>query len=82
MDWERVPVLGDVFATAGADLSTYYRAVPVRHESGRLVVLMANPRDFLSREDLETLTGYSITAIAAPEQQILRIVRRVAEPPT
>lgn len=79
-DWSRTPVLADVFARVSPDLWNYYRCIPTRRESGRLVMLMSNPQDILKCEDLQTLVGEPFTAMPAPSEEILRIIARAAGP--
>ena len=63
----------DLIGIIGEDVLVQQNAVPVRVESGRLVVAMRDPSDPDTRSELTVSAGQPITPAAAPESAISRV---------
>jgi type IV pilus assembly protein PilB len=54
----------------GQETMRKYMALPLRFESGRLVVAMSDPNDIYALEDLRIITRYPITPVVATEEDL------------
>jgi type IV pilus assembly protein PilB len=61
------PVAQDLI---GEETVRKYNALPLRIESGRLVVAMSDPNDIYALEDLRVITKHPITPVVATEEDL------------
>jgi type IV pilus assembly protein PilB len=53
-----------------------YRAIPIGHEDGKLLVAMADPANLFALDDMRTLTGMEIQPVVATASDIDSAIRR------
>jgi type IV pilus assembly protein PilB len=53
-----------------------YRALPIGHEDGKLLVAMADPANLFALDDIRTLTGMEIQPVVATASDIDSAIRR------
>jgi len=58
-------------------LARRYSAIPVRFVEDKVLVAMADPQNLFARDDLEIITGYSIVAAIASEEDIFKAISHV-----
>ncbi|HET7480223.1 MAG TPA: ATPase, T2SS/T4P/T4SS family [Rubrobacteraceae bacterium] len=66
----------DLISLIAEDVLLRHGAVPLRAESGRLIVAMADPGDTEARSDLTISAGHPVTPVVASEEEIRRLHRR------
>ena len=70
VDPAAIPLLGE-------EALRKYAALPLRIESGRLVLAMSDPTNVLALDDLKTLSGHTIRPVVALEEDIKKLQDRV-----
>ena len=56
------------------------RCLPVRLDSGKVLLAMADPADEEVRQTLEVALGTTVEVLSAPEEEILELIQSVYEP--
>jgi hypothetical protein len=77
VDLTEILVDPEVLGIISEDVFLQHKALPLRVESGRLMVAMAEPNDIYARSDLTISAGYPIAPVIAAEDAIRSLQGRL-----
>lgn len=76
LDVEGLTVDPKVLEKVPAKFASHYRLLPVRFEEGVLTVVVTDPLDLQTLDDIRLLLGVEVQAILGGERQILEAIRK------
>ncbi|MEJ7871432.1 MAG: hypothetical protein WKF67_04175, partial [Rubrobacteraceae bacterium] len=80
VDLANVTVEQDVLGIISEDVLQQHKAVPLRIENGRLIVVMSEPNDIYAMSDLTISAGYPVTPVISSEAAVGRLQNQLFGP--